>query len=146
MEAEELKIALGGGQTGTYVLELYLPEPQIIGIGKLGCFPFKKGYYYYCGSAFGPGGVAARCRHHIHISEKPRWHIDYLRARCSLTSILFSLSKQHLEHRWAEKLGAQLAQPILKFGASDCDCHSHLFFSKSALATPGFSAQRWTAE
>ncbi len=36
-----------------------------IQIGKLGQFKFKKGYYAYVGSAFGPGGLNSRIKHHI---------------------------------------------------------------------------------
>lgn len=136
MDAETLKTLLGGGKPGTYLLELHLPERRRITIGKLGTYIFESGYYYYTGSAFGPGGVAARCKHHVNISRKPRWHIDYLRAQCTLVSIRYSLSSKHLEHRWAESLAAEASQPIEKFGASDCNCFTHLFYTLQAQSSP----------
>ena len=134
MEAADLKTKLGSGKPGTYILCLHLKYSQNITIGKLGTFHFNKGCYYYVGSAFGPGGVAARCKHHFHISSKPRWHIDYLRAQCQLISICFNTSIKHLEHDWANQLGKILSHPVAKFGSSDCSCNSHLFFSKTAIS------------
>lgn len=141
MDAAELKTRLGNGEPGTYILCLQLKRSQDITIGKLGNFNFRKGYYYYVGSAFGPGGVAARCKHHIAISVKPRWHIDYLRAQCKLISIYFNASNKHLEHDWANHLGKILPYPIEKFGSSDCSCNSHLFFAKHTVFPDKFFGQ-----
>ena len=131
MDAERLKTQLGDGKTGTYVLCMRLDRDIDLTIGKLGRFNFAKGYYYYTGSAFGPGGIAARCKHHINISSKPRWHIDYLRKHCQLSEIIFSTHSKHLECHWAKILQEYCTLPIKNFGASDCNCHSHLFYSET---------------
>ncbi|HEY9050143.1 MAG TPA: GIY-YIG nuclease family protein [Gammaproteobacteria bacterium] len=133
MEAADLKTKLGSGKPGTYILCLHLKYSQNITIGKLGTFHFNKGYYYYVGSAFGPGGVAARCKHHFHISAKPRWHIDYLRQHCSLSAIYYNMKNRHLEHQWANTLQTVFTIPANRFGSSDCDCASHLFFSSTSV-------------
>lgn len=135
MDTETLKARLGEGRTGTYILCLALQTPLQITIGKLGRFTFRKGFYYYVGSAFGPGGIAARCKHHIQYRGKPRWHIDYLRKYCQLTGIVFSTDKRHLEHAWAERLhrGPHYSVAIDGFGASDCRCDSHLFYTIERL-------------
>jgi Uri superfamily endonuclease len=136
MEASQLKQQLGDGSTGTYILCLYLPENKSIRIGRLGSFNFDRGYYFYVGSAFGPGGIAARCGHHLKTSSRPRWHMDYLRRHCRLQYIVFSTSKQRLEHRWANKLqrDSTYSIPVAHFGASDCSCAAHLFYSAHSQA------------
>jgi Uri superfamily endonuclease len=116
---------------GTYVLLLRNSKRQQIQVGRLGLCDFIRGWYLYVGSAFGPGGVAARCAHHRRISLHPRWHIDYLRAKTQLRQIWYSHDPLHREHQWAGLLGEQLGlnQPIAGFGSSDCDCGSHLYVS-----------------
>jgi len=125
-----LKSALPN-QPGTYILCLQLKQPTKIAIGKLGIFDFKEGFYFYVGSAFGPGGIQARCGHHIKISTRPRWHIDYLRQHCDLQHIIYSDEHQQLEHQWAHFASSinSIETPIAGFGSSDCRCLSHLFFS-----------------
>jgi len=115
---------------GTYVLCLSLAQSTQIQIGKLGLFSFSRGFYFYVGSAFGPGGIRARCGHHIKHSSKPRWHIDYLRQHCDLSRILCSTDNQHLEHQWADIISSvnEISAPVNRFGSSDCSCQSHLFF------------------
>jgi Uri superfamily endonuclease len=96
--------------------------------GKLGELQLRPGYYLYCGSAFGPGGVRARTDHHRRISLRPHWHIDYLRPHLQLLEIWYTFDSQPREHHWA----AQLAElrgalmPFPGFGSSDCGCPSHL--------------------
>ena len=121
---------------GTYILCLKLNQTTQVMIGKLGNFNFKPGYYYYVGSAFGPGGIQARCGHHIKIAARPRWHIDYLRQHCILHQILYSDDSDHLEHRWADWLSAitNITIPTPDFGSSDCQCTSHLFFSRKNIS------------
>ena len=127
-----MKTLLGNGKPGTYILCLHLDTSIAVNIGKLGTQTFNMGHYFYVGSAFGPGGVAARCRHHINIAHKPRWHIDYLRRHCRLSCIVFNTQKKHLEHAWAKQLldNPGLAVAIRNFGSSDCDCVTHLFYSQ----------------
>jgi Uri superfamily endonuclease len=121
------------------VLILELGEKRRIEVGRLGTFLFVAGWYCYVGSAFGPGGVAARCNHHRRISPRPHWHIDHLRARCRLQEIWYSHDPEPLEHQWAELLGAARGarMPVPGFGASDCACPSHLWYFS---LRPGWSA------
>ncbi len=114
---------------GTYLLQLSLFYPATIEIGKLGRFNFKKGCYYYVGSAFGPGGLKARLKHHLQISTRQHWHIDYLRKLADINAIWLSQDMQHLEHQWAVSIENILECPVLGFGASDCTCKTHLFYS-----------------
>ncbi len=114
---------------GTYILLMYLSQGRSLTIGRLGAQALTRGWYLYVGSAFGPGGVAARCNHHRRISQDPRWHVDYLRTAAPLRAIWYCHGSMPLEHRWAAILEqiAGLKAPIAGFGASDCDCFSHLF-------------------
>jgi Uri superfamily endonuclease len=109
-------------------------------IGKLGRLRFQSGFYVYVGSAFGPGGLNARIAHHVKISERPHWHIDYLRPALDLNEIWFTYDSRHREHQWAGVLAnfRQTTFPISGFGTSDCRCNSHLFFCDSPPCATGF--------
>ena len=113
---------------GTYALILKSSSERWIEIGRLGKYLIEPGYYVYTGSAFGPGGLKARIAHHARISQRPHWHIDYLRLALPLNEVWFSYDSKRHEHQWADVLrrltGATL--PIAGFGASDCRCESHL--------------------
>ena len=115
-------------KTGTYIVWLHLERDTWIRTGSLGLIAFKAGFYAYAGSAFGPGGIRARLGRHFKSSKTRRWHIDYLRAACSVQEAWVSYDEQRLEHRWAQVLmgmrGARL--PAARFGASDCECAAHL--------------------
>ena len=115
---------------GTYILLLFLRKGVRLQIGKLGSFDFKRGYYAYAGSAFGPGGLAARLKHHRSISARPHWHIDYLRRAATLMDIWISSTPARCEHAWAEKLATLDIGlcPVKGFGSSDCGCYSHLVY------------------
>jgi len=114
---------------GTYVIVLYLDKSKRIQIGKLGQFKFKKGYYAYVGSAFGPGGLKSRIKHHIEPKKSYHWHIDYLKA--AVKEVWVSDPGERFEHEWAGSLGEIASDKILGFGCSDCSCESHLFYFKS---------------
>ncbi len=125
---------------GTYILVLEAQEPVRIRAGRLGELDIIPGWYVYVGSAFGPGGVAARCNHHLRITERPHWHIDYLRAVSKLREIWFSCDSARREHTWSNLVGngRGTTQPFPGFGASDCDCQSHLFRFTKAPSFQGF--------
>lgn len=117
---------------GSYCLLLFLPRRATIKVGQLGSLDFKRGYYLYLGSAFGPGGLRARIQRHLMKDKKHHWHIDYLRARAKVKAVWVDCSNGNMEHRWAWKLitNAIECNPIEKFGCSDCNCASHLFYFK----------------
>ena len=126
---------------GTYTLVLESAEEKFLNIGKLGTLILKPGFYVYVGSAFGPGGLKARINHHIHYSDRPHWHLDYLRPAVSVWEIWYTYDQVRREHQWAE-IHAQTRRahtPLPGFGASDCRCPSHLFFYKSKPSGRNFS-------
>ena len=120
---------------GSYTFILRCDRSDAITIGKLGQLRLRRGYYYYTGSAFGPGGVAARLRHHYRLSANPRWHLDYLRACCEPAGHWFTFDAARREHDWAAALLALpgVSAPMPGFGASDCGCATHLAFSAAPI-------------
>jgi len=117
---------------GTYALVLSCTSNARIQVGRRGTMQLRCGYYVYVGSALGPGGLRARIAHHQKPSLRPHWHIDYLRAHSRFHCIWFSYDARRREHQWARVMrtvsGARI--PLLGFGASDCDCRSHLYLFK----------------
>lgn len=116
-------------EKGTYLLFCRLVKPESVSIGRLGAIHFRPGLYGYVGSAFGPGGLAARLGRHLQASPRRHWHIDYLKPFLRPVSIWFSTDPVAREHRWAAALleNPDQCRPIDRFGCSDCACRSHLF-------------------
>ena len=125
-------------QPGTYILIIELPERVQTRVGSLGTLTFQQGYYLYTGSAL--GGLRARLARHLRAVKRLHWHIDYLLAHGAIREIWYSVGSQRWECAWARRL-AQL--PGVKpsdapFGASDCACHTHLFYSATRPALADF--------
>ena len=116
-------------EPGSYLLMLKLPTDKEIRVGRLGCLEFKRGWYMYAGSAFGPGGLAARLRHHLGPVHKRHWHIDYFRAHAMAIEVWMALGPPSREHAWAALLSKApwAGKWVRGFGCSDCRCPSHLF-------------------
>ena len=51
--------------SGAYILLIDLPNPVSVLIKGKAATVIGKGRYLYCGSAKGPGGIAARVRRHM---------------------------------------------------------------------------------
>ncbi len=116
---------------GTYILVLANNRKETIQIGKSGQLKLESGYYFYVGSAFGPGGIKARVGRHLKSDKKCRWHIDYLREFTTVHAVLINYDTCRCEQRWVEVLNSyqKLIIPKDGFGASDSRNQSHLFFS-----------------
>ncbi|SHJ43524.1 Uri superfamily endonuclease [Malonomonas rubra DSM 5091] len=112
---------------GSYLLVLYLRRRTTIQVGQLGSCSFPRGWYFYAGSAFGPGGLKARLSHHLKPVNRYHWHIDYLRS-CAELRMLWYVQAVNNEHHWSAALhnlpGG--SYPLPGFGSSDCRCPSHL--------------------
>ena len=115
-------------KTGTYVLIFELRSSFRLPVGKLGIFNFPAGWYAYTGSAFGPGGLPGRIRHHLAIATRPHWHMDYLRPRGYMREIWYGRGTCYDEHRWAVSLQSMPRSVTVApgFGSSDCRCETHL--------------------
>ncbi len=124
---------------GTYLLIFKCDQTSLIPVGRFGEINLVPGYYFYVGSAFGPGGVRARVRHHHGVSTKPHWHLDYIRPSLLLKEVWYSTDAIRYEHDWATYLDETLHMqaPVPGLGASDCRCHSHFYYTD---AMPGQSS------
>ena len=115
---------------GIYALILRLSEQKEIRIGALGVITFQPGYYIYAGSALGSGGLSRVSRHIRFYREryrKAKWHIDYLMEEAVLEKTVCAETDMRLECVLAAGIGGD---SVLRFGCSDCDCASHLFYRK----------------
>jgi len=116
---------------GIYLLIIRLETDLDLAIGKVGIINFKRGYYYYIGSALGTGGFKRVTRHFDVASGKNltrKWHIDYILPHSDVICALLLPTDEALECRAAKEL-MQHFDIIPGFGCSDCRCKSHLFFS-----------------
>lgn len=114
---------------GIYVLRIRVEEPKLMEIGSLTSHRFQ-GEYLYVGSALGPGGLK-RVRRHLEVSngthEGGHWHVDHLTEAGRVVESWLIPTEEELECILAGKLERDFDQPVEDFGASDCDCYSHLF-------------------
>ena len=122
---------------GTCALILFLARTQTIRVGKLGAFKFLRGYYIYLGSAL--NGLVGRIARHLRTAKRPFWHIDYFLRHAQVKEVWTHQGDERLECLWAR---AALALPRAKiitphFGASDCDCPSHLIYLGAAMPHAG---------
>jgi Uri superfamily endonuclease len=127
-------------EPGTYALLLRASRRRRLRIGRLGDLEIRPGFYVYVGSAFGPGGVRARVRHHRARSRRPHWHVDHLRRVARPCAVWYSHDRVRREHGWAALLARSrgASVPLAGFGASDCACGSHLIFFASLPPLRGF--------
>ena len=117
------------GVPGTYLMLLECRNTIRLSIGQLGNMVVVPGFYLYVGSAYGPGGIRARLKHHRKIATRAHWHIDYLRIVAKIRDV-WCVYRTRCEHDWAQHLmqDQSATMPLTGFGASDCDCASHLFY------------------
>jgi len=87
-------------------------------IGRLGSFNIIPGFYAYVGSAFGPGGLRARIRHHLESVAQPHWHIDYLLGYAEPVEVWYALAGRKLEQNLAELMLALWSGSIKSGGGS----------------------------
>ena len=122
---------------GTYALVLALDSPREMQVGSLGMIRFDSPYYLYIGSAFGPGGLQARIKHHLAQPRRPHWHLDYLRQEADVVDVWYAADPARLECIWAAMANRELS-PVPHFGSSDCRCQSHLFASRGRPTLAAF--------
>ncbi len=132
--------AIFKGLSGTYVLTLAAEVSHRIVVGKLGSIDIRPGFFLYVGSAFGPGGLAARLGHHLRPASSLHWHIDNLKGCLVPADVWVSADPCRREHEWAAVLVAMpgAVMPLAGFGASDCRCSSHLYFFEKAVKLNSF--------
>ena len=117
--------------SGVYIVVLYLPKGQHIHVGKLGLFCFRQGFYFYAGSA--QRNLSVRLERHNQKKKTLRWHIDYLSARSEMFGAITIPGPRELECQLAKRLAEMFDPSIPGFGASDCRCGGHLFYSREFM-------------
>jgi sugar fermentation stimulation protein A len=124
---------------GSYLLLLRLDRPTRIRVGQLGEFEFARGYHVYVGSAM--QSLSGRLAWHAKQRKKLHWHVDYLRQVANGVVALPIRSSMRDECQLARALSAVLRSGPAGFGASDCNCPTHLFESPTnPLSSPAFHA------
>jgi endonuclease-3 len=131
---------------GTYVLVFALPDGVTVEVGALGEHRFPAGGYCYVGSAIGSGGFSRIDRHRRVAAGDHgvrHWHVDYFGGHPGTELVdVERLPGRECECALAQALGAG---PVPGFGASDCDCATHLSrfpTSESALDAASAAADR----
>ncbi len=114
-------------EPGSYLLLVHMTRPFDFETARLPVQRLTAGWYLYCGSARGPGGMQARVARHMRPSKTERWHIDRLTvAALSVHAAAFSdMSECEIV---AGLLRCEaFSVPVPGFGSSDCrTCPSHL--------------------
>ena len=114
--------AVGGAYLLIFGLEASAPLPK-----RFEGLHLPAGRYVYAGSAYGPGGIRARCRRHLRRDKPRRWHVDWLTQAAS--EILIHAFREGDECALIRRLSklAGIRFPVPGFGSSDCHtCRSHL--------------------
>lgn len=114
--------------SGLYIAIFHLAETRDITIGKLGTFAFTSGFYYYVGTA--QRNLDARIERHGRPDKPLRWHIDYLSAHAPMLGAILIDGPRDLECDLAAQLRDLYEPTVPNFGASDCRCGGHLFYSR----------------
>lgn len=130
-----------GNSPGTYILVIALPHKCTFEVGSLGKVPFERGYYLYVGSAL--AGLQSRLQRHMRARKRLHWHIDYLLEQGHIREIWYHQDPKRHECTWADVLQrmADIVPSKVPFGASDCDCRTHLFYSKTRPRLSAFEEE-----
>jgi Uri superfamily endonuclease len=123
---------------GTYTLLFERVESATVEVGALGDRHVPAGWYAYTGSALGSGGFARVDRHYELAAgdrETRHWHVDYLLgdSKTEMRGDVRS-SGADVECAVARRLPDG---PVEGFGASDCECRSHLAYDSDGEALRG---------
>lgn len=112
---------------GVYIAVFFLAKARSVSVGKLGRFYFKPGVYFYAGSA--QRNLSARLERHNRKSKPLRWHIDYLSVHAEMLGAIVVTGPRNRECELAKELAGLFESATPGFGASDCRCGGHLFYT-----------------
>lgn len=112
----------------TYILLIVILRDLNVLVGRLKDLHFKKGFYFYIGSA--QRGLRARIQRHLRKTKNIFWHIDYLLSSEYAQVNEVWISSKARECQIVKTLIKDGYNFIEKFGCSDCNCKSHLFFTR----------------
>lgn len=114
---------------GAYVLVIHLESAVRPGLARFPGLELAPGWYVYCGSAYGPGGLRARLARYMKRGKALRWHVDRLTGAAThvLALPVINGSECALFAALAGRPGFHVPAP--GFGSSDCrSCESHLLY------------------
>jgi len=116
---------------GSYLLVVDCKQATEIEVGALGTLTFDAGVYGYTGSAFGSGGLSRVDRHRRIAAgdhDVRHWHVDYLLGASETElATVETFPDRDVECALADALAEAGCDRVADFGASDCDCPSHLW-------------------
>lgn len=122
---------------GSYVLSCELKRDMEKEIGSLGRIPFRKGYYFYVGSADGKTvNIENRTARHKDTAKgktkKLRWHIDHFLSDPNVDLIDIKAFDRGIECNISKKIEKSADTTVRGFGSSDCTsaCLGHLHYFK----------------
>ncbi len=115
-------------ESGVYIACFYLADARTITVGKLGRFDFELGYYFYVGSA--QQNLDKRLQRHGRRHKRHHWHIDYFSSNAKMLGAMVLDGDKKAECRTAAELKQRFEPAVAGFGASDCKCGGHLFYTK----------------
>ncbi len=105
----------------------YLSKTRMIRVGRFGTFEFPKGTYYYVGSA--QRNREKRLNRHARRRKVLRWHVDYLSSKGRMLGAILIDGDREKECALAREMAHLFPRAVAGFGASDCRCGGHLFYS-----------------
>ena len=119
-------------EKGNYILVFHLEKRAKQYMHRFNVLDFGPGFYLYCGSAHGSGGIKSRIKRHQSRSSKKFWHIDFIKDRFHLREYWYQVSSEKNECVFSQFLANSKSGniPIKGFGSSDCrnKCESHLIW------------------
>jgi len=112
---------------GAYILSMHLDSPTPIDIPKIKTAVIQSGTYFYVGSAYGRGGIAARLKRHFKKHKKIHWHVDQLTSAAASAEAFAVPNGNECELVETLISSGQFKTAMKGFGNSDCRlCDSHL--------------------
>ncbi|GAB3447189.1 GIY-YIG nuclease family protein [Insolitispirillum peregrinum] len=117
---------------GAYAVEITLTSLCLLP-PRFGGKAVDAGVYLYLGSAYGGGGIRARCRRHLSPHKTLRWHVDWLTSQADHLAVrAFPGLRECALVAAVVAAGGQIPAP--GFGSSDCQtCASHLLSRPSGV-------------
>ena len=127
---------------GAYVLAISLSKLVMVSICREPPAALAPGCYLYCGSAKGPGGLAARLARHMRHGKAIRWHVDGL---TEAGTVLGAWTFPGGDECDLVAALSHLPVPIEGFGSSDCRrCRSHLLHADRVPRPRGSFGTAWS--
>lgn len=117
-------------KSGIYNLIIRLAKSEEIRVGCLGTFVFHRGFYVYTGSA--QNGLEKRINRHLSDKKKFHWHIDYLLSYAKIVKVFKYKGNKVAECELSRLMSRNDCAHVVvnKFGSSDCNCQTHLYYFK----------------